>query len=45
MPELNENEREDECEFMVIAAVALLVIGFVFGVLVTLGVYFLKGVL
>lgn len=45
MPQLNENEQEDECEFMVVATVALLVIGFVFGVLATLGFYFLKGVL
>ena len=45
MPELNNEEREDECEFMVVATVALLMIGFVFGVLVTLGVYFLRGVL
>ena len=45
MPELNNNEREDECEFMVVATVALLVIGFIFGVLVTLGIYFLRGVL
>lgn len=44
MSELNE-EHEDHCEFMVVAAVALMVIGFVFGVLVMLGVYFLKGVL
>lgn len=45
MFELNNEEREDECEFMVVATVALLAIGFVLGVVVTVGVYYLKGVL